>query len=64
MDNKLISDYSDILSPHEVKEILKIGTNQVYSILKSGELRSFKLGKQYRIPKKCLIEYINKKTGA
>lgn len=52
----------DILTLKEVKEVLRIGMNKLYNLLKTGELRSFKIGRVYKINKKCVIEYIERKS--
>ena len=58
----MFSSYNDILTVHEVAEILMIGRNHVYSLLRSGELLGFRVGKNtWRIPKKNLEVYILQK---
>lgn len=52
----------EILTVHDVAEILYIGKNTVYSLLQSGELRAFRLGKSWRIPRECLNQFIMEKT--
>lgn len=56
--SRYINDYPDVLKPEDVMTILGIGKNTVYRMLKSGELKSIKVGKQYRIPKKYLLQYL------
>lgn len=55
---RMIDNYPDVLTPDEVKTILSIGRNAIYSLLKSGELKSLRIGKLYRIPKKYLMDYL------
>lgn len=52
----------EILTVNDVAEILYIGKNTVYSLLQSGELRAFRLGKSWRIPRECLNQFIMEKT--
>ena len=55
---------NEILTVEEVADILYVGKNTVYSLLQSGELRAFRIGKSWRIPRFCLEEYIiNKSKG-
>ena len=55
---------NEILTVEEVADILYIGKNTVYSLLRSGDLRAFRIGKPWRIPRFCLEEYIiNKSKG-
>jgi len=53
-----LDNYGDVLQPEDIMAILQIGKNTVYELLKSGELRSLKIGKQYRIPKTFLQDYL------
>ena len=52
----------EILTVNDIAEILYIGKNTVYSLLQSGELRAFRLGKSWRIPRECLNQFIMEKT--
>lgn len=55
-----LEDYGDVLSPKDVHDILGIGFNKTYSLLKTGEIKNFKVGRDRKIPKRCLIEYIDR----
>ena len=37
----MFESYDDILTVAEIAEILKIGTTQVYRIVRSGDLKAF-----------------------
>ena len=58
----MFNSYTDILSVKQLCEILCIGKNTAYRLLKSGEIRSIKIGKIYKIPKKDVRRYIEKLT--
>lgn len=59
MHNKgILADYEDVLRPEDVQAILHVGRNTVYKSLAEGKIRSIRIGNQYRIPKRYLIEYI------
>lgn len=58
-NSRYLKDYPDVLTPEEVMTILGIGKNSTYKLLQTGELKSIKIGKKYRIPKKYLLQYIN-----
>ena len=58
----MFNSYPDILSVKQLCEILCIGKNTAYRLLKSGEIRSIKIGKVYKIPKKDVRRYIEKLT--
>lgn len=55
--------YDDILNLEEVCEILKVGTSQTYKILRSGELRGYKEGKDWKVPKIALEYYVRQKIN-
>ena len=57
-NSNVITEYPDVLTPEDVMEFLSIGRNTVYNILKTGELPSIKIGKQYRIPKRYVLQYL------
>lgn len=56
----MFNSYPDILSVKQLCEILGIGKNTAYRLLQSGEIKSIKIGKVYKIPKKYLKEFLNK----
>lgn len=53
----------EILTVADIMEILYIGRNTVYSLLNSGELKGFRIGRTWKIPRDCLTNYIVKKCG-
>ena len=44
------------LSPLEVAEILQVKKNTVYEMIKRGDLKATKMGKQFRIARKDVWE--------
>ena len=52
----------EILTVNDVAEILYIGKNTVYSLLQSGELKAFRIGKSWRIPREALTQFIINKA--
>ncbi|WP_068785042.1 helix-turn-helix domain-containing protein [Paenibacillus phocaensis] len=57
----MLEDYDDIVDIECMMGILAIGRNKAYELLRSGQIKSFKIGKSYRIPKQCINDYIWKK---
>ena len=53
---------SEYLTPREVMELLYIGKNTLYKLLNSGELKGFRVGKQWRITKGALQEYADRRS--
>ncbi|HFJ9378290.1 helix-turn-helix domain-containing protein [Bacillus cereus group sp. MS39] len=50
--------YDDVVPIEDLMEMLDIGRNKAYELLKSGQIKSFKVGKSYRIPKMCIQNYV------
>ena len=48
------------LRVEDLMPILGIGRNTAYELVRSGQIRSIRIGKQLRIPKQALIEYLTK----
>lgn len=60
---KMFEEYDDILTIEEISEILKIGMTQAYKIVRSGKLKGYKEGKDWKIPKKSLSDYVIDQCG-
>ena len=48
-----------LLRPEEVAKALGIGRTTVFELIRSGELRSVKIGKSRRIPAEAVREYVD-----
>ena len=51
------------LSVDDLMDILNVGKNTAYSLVKSGQLRSIRIGRQLRIPRDALREFLQGKTA-
>lgn len=47
-----------LLRPEEVAQALSVGRTTVFELMRSGELRSVKIGKSRRIPTEAVREYL------
>lgn len=56
----MLEQFPDILTVKDLQKILSIGRSKAYSILHSGELQYMTIGRQTRIPKKYLLDYLRK----
>ncbi|GKU79435.1 helix-turn-helix domain-containing protein [Paenibacillus sp. L3-i20] len=54
----MFANYDDVLTIEDMMEILSIGHNKAYELLQSGQVKAFKIGKAYRIPKICIRDYV------
>ncbi len=55
----MFSQYSDIVRIDELCEMLRIGRNKAYQLLRSGRVSGFKDGRLWMIPKQAVINYIS-----
>ncbi|MGM1049997.1 MAG: helix-turn-helix domain-containing protein [Bacillota bacterium] len=46
----ILHDYPEVITVEDLLDILLIGRNSAYRLLKSGEIKSIKIGHTYRIP--------------
>jgi len=53
-----LNDLPITLKVEDLMSILKIGRNTAYELIRSGKIKSIKIGKQLRIPRDALIEYL------
>ena len=47
----------------EIQEILNLSWRQVYRLIKDGSLKTFKLGKEWRIKEEDLKAFIERKSA-
>ena len=66
--NDNITNYSTVnnfnelplaLTVTEAGQVLRVGRNVAYELVRSGQLRSVRGGKNIRIPRDALAEYLN-----
>lgn len=57
----IFDEYPDVLTFEQLREMLgNIGETLAYKLLRSNKIESFKLGRNYRILKSKVIEYLKK----
>ena len=59
----MLNQYEDIMSVTDVSEALFIGKNRSYELLNEGELKGFRIGRVWKIPKESVREYILSQSG-
>ena len=47
------------LRVEDLMPILDIGRNTAYELIRCGKIRSLRIGKQLRVPKQALIDYLS-----
>lgn len=60
--NEIFKDYPDIVSVEQLMQMLQIGQVLAYKLVKSGAIKSRKVGREYKIPKINVIDYLNKEA--
>ena len=53
-----LEDFPDVLTTKQLRQVLNISKEKTYELLKCGEIKSIKIGKIYRIPKRFLNEFL------
>ncbi len=57
----IFDDYPDVVTFEQLREMLgNIGKTLAYTLIKNNEIESFKMGRNYRILKSKVIEYLKK----
>ena len=59
----MFNQYEDILRVDEVAEVLGSGKNTIYALLYSGELKGFRIGRMWKIPRESVELYVRKNAG-
>lgn len=49
-----------VLRVVDLMPLLSISRNTAYELVRSGKIRSIRIGRSYRIPKEAVAEYIEK----
>ncbi len=55
----MFTTYPDIVDIAQMRKMLGgIGVTLAYKLLKQRKIKSLKIGREYKIPKSCIIEYL------
>lgn len=58
INNGMFVDYPDVVSVEQMMEMLHIGKVLAYKILKSKKIKAIKIGREYKIAKVHIAEYL------
>lgn len=58
----MFEEYNTLVSIEDLCQMLDIGKNSAYDLLKHKQLKSFRIGKKYKIPKQSVEEYVREKA--
>lgn len=51
-------EFGELLSPAEAMKLLGVGHSKMYALLRTGDIKHVRIGKNIKIPKQCLVDYI------
>lgn len=59
--DKMFNNYPDVVDVNQLQEMLggNISKKLLYKLLKNQEIKNRKIGREYRIPKINIIEYLS-----
>lgn len=55
----MLETLPDVLTVEQLADVLSIGLNTAYSLVRSGRIASVRVGKQIRISKTALQKFLN-----
>ncbi len=58
--SQLYKQYPPVLQVKHLTEILSISHNTAYELVRSRQIRSVRVGRNYRIPLDAVFEYLKK----
>ena len=59
----MYDQYNDVVTIDELAEMLGIGRNNAYLLLRNNDIKSFKNGRSWKVPKLAVIDYVMKSSG-
>ena len=63
MENKVYRSYDELplaLKVEDLMLILGIGRNAAYELVRSGQIRSIRVGRKLRVPKEAVIAFLGR----
>ncbi len=54
----MFNQFPDVMTVPQVAEALHIGRGAAYKLVNAKTIGSVRIGKKIRVPKQCLIEYV------
>lgn len=60
---KCFENYPDVVGISQLQEMLSIGRSLAYRLIKEKTIRSIKSGREYKILKANIIQYLNGETN-
>ncbi len=58
----MFTSYPDLVNIVQLKEMLGIGVTLAYRLVKNNTIPAFKIGREYKIPKRNIISYLTRQN--
>ena len=58
-----LDDLPLVLRVEDLMPVLDIGRNTAYELIRCGQIRSIKVGRQIRVPKEAVAEFLSRRAG-
>lgn len=59
----MINEEAALITVQELCEQLMIGRNAAYQLLRSGDLKCFRMNRIWKIPQQSVTEYLQRKSN-
>ena len=56
----MFESYPDVITVAELAKMLNVGRNTAYELVRCGAVHNIKVGRQIRIPKQAVLDYLAK----
>lgn len=48
-----------VLTVEQTAQVLQLGKTRIYELVRSGKLRSLRIGRKIRVPKNALLDFLD-----
>ena len=59
----MFENYDDVVTVDQLANMLKIGRNTAYDLVRDNVIKSVHIGRKIRIPKNAVIAYLNQNNA-
>ena len=54
----MLNEYGDFITIEELCNVLDIGKNSAYELLRKNQIKNFRIGKKYKITRDAVVDFI------
>lgn len=48
-----------LLTPEQISKVLRVGKNQAYALINSGQIEGFRVGRGIRVKRESLLKFVD-----